>query len=94
MGISGAAFALTSSLPVLLLAAATGTLSTDANESGPITSLEQAMLGEAPAESRARLFGRYNAAAYLAGSVGALCAGGPAAFRHRGHRREAPERTA
>jgi hypothetical protein len=82
MGISGAAFALTSSLPVLLLAAATGTLSTDANESGPITSLEQAMLGEAPAESRARLFGRYNAAAYLAGSVGALCAGGPAAFRH------------
>jgi predicted MFS family arabinose efflux permease len=82
MGISGAAFALTSSLPVLLLAAATGTLSTDANESGPITSVEQAMLAEAPAGTRARLFGRYNAAAYLAGSVGALCAGGPAAFRH------------
>jgi predicted MFS family arabinose efflux permease len=82
MGISGAVFALTSSLPVLLLAAATGTLSTDPNESGPITSLEQAMLGEAPAGTRARLFGRYNAAAYLAGSVGALCAGGPAAFRH------------
>jgi predicted MFS family arabinose efflux permease len=82
MGISGAVFALTSSLPVLLLAAATGTLSTDPNESGPITSLEQAMLGEAPADTRARLFGRYNAAAYLAGSVGALCAGGPSAFRH------------
>jgi predicted MFS family arabinose efflux permease len=82
MGVSGAVFALTSSLPVLLLAAATGTLSTDPNESGPITSLEQAMLGEAPADTRARLFGRYNAAAYLAGSVGALCAGGPAAFRH------------
>src|ERR1700756_5008681 len=36
MGIAGAVFALTSSVPLLLLAAATGTLSTDANESGPI----------------------------------------------------------
>jgi MFS family permease len=82
MGLSGAVFALTSWLPALLLVAATGTLSTDANESGPITSLEQAMLAAAPAGARARLFGRYNAAAYLAGSVGALVAGGPAAFRH------------
>jgi MFS family permease len=82
MGLSGAVFALTSWLPALLLAAATGTLSTDANESGPITSLEQAMLADAPPAARARLFGRYNAAAYLAGSVGSLCAGGPAAFRH------------
>jgi predicted MFS family arabinose efflux permease len=82
MGLSGAVFALTSWLPALLLAAATGTLSTDANESGPITSLEQGILGDAPAEDRARLFGRYNAAAYLAGSLGALLAGGPAAFRH------------
>ncbi|HEX6492117.1 MAG TPA: MFS transporter [Candidatus Dormibacteraeota bacterium] len=82
MGIAGAVFALTSSLPLLLAAAATGTLSTDANESGPITSIEQAILGGAPADARARIFGRYNAAAYLAGSVGALCAGGPAAFRH------------
>jgi MFS family permease len=82
MGISGAVFAITSWLPALLLAAATGTLSTDANESGPITSLEQAMLADAPAGSRATLFGRYNATAYLAGSVGALVAGGPAAFRH------------
>jgi len=82
MGLSGAVVALTSWLPALLLAAATGTLSTDANESGPITSLEQAMLADAPADARPRLFGRYNAAAHLAGSVGALCAGGPAAFRH------------
>lgn len=82
MGASGAVFALTSWLPALALAAATGTLSTDANESGPITTLEQAMLADAPAEARAGLFGRYNAAAYLAGSFGALIAGGPAAFRH------------
>jgi predicted MFS family arabinose efflux permease len=82
MGIAGAVFALTSSLPLLLLAAATGTLSTDANESGPITSIEQAILAGAPPETRARVFGRYNATAYLAGSAGALCAGGPAAFRH------------
>jgi predicted MFS family arabinose efflux permease len=82
MGLSGAVFALTSWLPALLLAAATGTLSTDANESGPITSLEQAMLAGAPPDTRSRLFGRYNAAAYVAGSIGALFAGGPAAFRH------------
>jgi len=82
MGIAGAVFALTSSLPLLLLAAATGTLSTDANESGPITSIEQAILGGAAPGERARIFGRYNAAAYLAGSLGALAAGGPAAFRH------------
>ncbi|HEY6378239.1 MAG TPA: MFS transporter [Candidatus Dormibacteraeota bacterium] len=82
MGISGAVFALTSWLPALVLAAVTGTLSTDANESGPITSLEQAMLAEAPADARARLFGRYNAVAYLAGSLGALLAGGTAAL-HR-----------
>jgi MFS family permease len=82
MGLSGAVFALTSWLPALILAAATGTLSTDANESGPITSLEQAMLADAPAGSRAGLFGRYNAAAYLAGSLGALLAGAPGALRH------------
>jgi predicted MFS family arabinose efflux permease len=81
MGAAGAVFALTRSLPLLLLAALTGTLSTDPNESGPITSLEQAMMGSAPAAMRARVFGRYNAVAYLAGAIGALTAGGPDAFR-------------
>ena len=81
MGLAGAVFALTRSLPVLVLAALTGTLSTDPNESGPITSLEQAMMGSAPADMRARVFGRYNAVAYLAGAIGALAAGGPDAFR-------------
>jgi len=81
MGAAGAVFALTRSLPLLVLAALTGTLSTDPNESGPITSLEQAMMGGAPAAVRARVFGRYNAVAYLAGAIGALAAGGPDAFR-------------
>jgi predicted MFS family arabinose efflux permease len=59
-----------------------GVLSTDANENGPLTTLEQAMIGQAPAETRLRVFGRYNAVAYLAGAFGALLAGGPA-FVHR-----------
>jgi predicted MFS family arabinose efflux permease len=81
MGVAGAVYALTDSFAVLVLVALTGTLSTDPNESGPITSLEQAMLGGAPPEARARVFGRYNAVAYLAGAVGALAGGGPALFR-------------
>jgi MFS family permease len=80
-GVAGAAFALTTNLAVLVAAALTGTLSTDPNESGPITSLEQAMMGQAPAALRSRVFGRYNAVAYLAGAAGALAAGGPQALR-------------
>ena len=82
MGLAGTVYAFTTSLPVLIVVALSGTLSTDANESGPITSLEQAMLGSAPPETRSRVFGRYNAVAYLAGALGALSAGGPSAFRH------------
>jgi MFS family permease len=82
LGIAGTAFALSQWLPLLIAAALTGTLSTDANESGPITSLEQAMLSGVDAHSRPRVFGRYNAVAYLAGSIGALAAGGPTALRH------------
>lgn len=81
MGVAGAVFALSDLFVLLVLVALTGTLSTDPNESGPITSLEQAMLGGAPAEERARVFGRYNAVAYLAGALGALAGGGPALFR-------------
>ncbi|HXF36104.1 MAG TPA: MFS transporter, partial [Actinomycetota bacterium] len=81
MGAAGAAFALTEATPLLLLAALTGTLSTDPNESGPITSLEQAMIAEAPRTARIRTFGRYNAVAYLAGAAGSLLAGVPAALR-------------
>jgi len=81
MGVVGAVFAVTTSWPLLAVVALTGTLSTDPNESGPITSLEQAMIGGAPREARARVFGRYNAVAYLAGSVGALLAAGPGVLR-------------
>jgi predicted MFS family arabinose efflux permease len=81
MGVAGAVFALTDALPILLLAALTGCLSTDPNESGPITTLEQAMLAETPSSERARVYGRYNALAYLAGAAGALAAGGPSGLR-------------
>lgn len=81
MGVAGATFALTGSLPILVTAALTGTMSTDPNESGPITSVEQAMLASAPSAERARVYGRYNAVAYLAGAIGALAAGGPTALR-------------
>lgn len=81
MGASGAVFALTGSVPFLVLAALTGTMSTDPNESGPITTVEQAMLASQPAAERSRVYGRYNAVAYLAGAAGALAAGGPTALR-------------
>jgi MFS family permease len=81
LGVVGAAFALTDSFVVLILFALTGLMSTDANESGPITSLEHAMIGQAPESARVHVFGRYNAVAYLAGAVGALAAGGPAFMR-------------
>ena len=81
MGVAGTVFALTGSVPLLVLAALTGTLSTDPNEAGPITTVEQAMLAGAPPAERSRVYGRYNAVAYLAGAVGALAAGGPSAMR-------------
>jgi len=81
MGIAGAVFALTGSLLLLVIAALTGTLSTDPNESGPITTVEQSMLASAPSAERSRVYGRYNAVAYLAGAAGALAAGGPSALR-------------
>jgi MFS family permease len=78
MGIVGGAYALTERLWILVALALLGVLSTDANENGPLTTLEQAMIGQAPAQTRLRVFGRYNAVAFLAGAVGALAAGGPA----------------
>lgn len=82
MGAVGAVFALTDSVAVLAVVSLSGMMSTDANESGPITSLEQAMIGQAPAEIRVHVFGRYNAVAYLAGAIGALAAGGPTLLRN------------
>src|SRR5438128_2348416 len=73
MAVAGTVFALTSWLPALLLAALTGTVSTDVVESGPFTSLEQAMLPHAAANAT-RVFGTYNTVATLAGWPGALIA--------------------
>jgi predicted MFS family arabinose efflux permease len=70
MALSGTLFALTASLPALILAALTGTVSTDVVESGPFTSLEQAMLPHT-APDTTRLFGTYNTVATLSGSLGA-----------------------
>ncbi len=68
-------FALTGWLPALIVAGLTGTLSTDVVESGPFTSLEQAMLPHAAGvHDRTHLFGTYNTVATLAGSCGALVA--------------------
>lgn len=83
MGVAGAVFALTGSFPLLLLAALTGAVSADVVESGPFTSLEVAMFAQttrSPAE-RNRVLGLYNAVATVAGSVGALAAGGPELLR-------------
>jgi MFS family permease len=73
MALAGTVFALTGWVPALVLAGLTGTVSTDVVESGPFTSLEQAMLTHtAGGQARTQLFGTYNTAATLAGSVGAL----------------------
>ena len=81
MAVAGVVFALADWAPLLILAALTGTLSTDANESGPITSLETAMLAGVPPETRGRVYGRYNAVAYVAGALGALAAAVPGTIR-------------
>ena len=80
---SGAAFALADPLWLLCVVAFTGTMSTDVVESGPFTSLEQAMLPAGlDSRARTRVFGVYNAVASLLGSLGALGVGGPALLRH------------
>ena len=90
VGVAGSVFALTLSVPALVVASLTGVLSTDPNESGPITSLEQAMIGEAPPDARLRVFGRYNAVAFVAGAVGALAASLPARLRGQALTRSTP----
>src|SRR5205085_3393569 len=62
------------------------------NDNGPMTTLEQAMIAEAPAAARVRVFGRYNAVAYLAGALGGLAAGGPVFVREIVHRAPADQR--
>jgi MFS family permease len=78
---AGTVFAVTDSFWALLLAALSGTVATAALESGPFVTLEQAIIPQASSpEQRNRVFGLYNAVAAIAGSLGALAAGGPAFF--------------
>lgn len=75
---TGAVFAYARSPWVFGVVALGGAASTDVLESGPFTSLEQAMLaGELAGRQRLRGFGVYNAVAAAAGSLGALTAGLP-----------------
>jgi MFS family permease len=83
LGLTGIVFAFASSFWLLILVALTGSLSAEVIESGPFTSLEQAMLAdEAGASTRTRNFGRYNAVAAACGSLGALGAGVPHWLAH------------
>ncbi|MCA1831351.1 MAG: MFS transporter [Actinomycetota bacterium] len=80
---TGVAFGTSSTLWVLVLVALFGTLSTEVNDSGPFTSLEQAMLPSGlESRERTRVFGRYNIVAVTVGSLGALATGGPHLARH------------
>ena len=76
LGATGIVFAVTTNVWLLVLAGLTGSLSVEVIESGPFTSIEQAMLAaERVSTMRTRNFGRYNAVAAASGSLGALGAG-------------------
>ncbi len=80
---TGAAFAFSTSYPLLILASLTGTVGATSGEVGPFLSLEQAILPQtAPPERRTRLFSIYNLVGAIAGSLGALAAGTPALLQH------------
>ncbi len=82
LAVTGLVFSISDRFWVLFVVALAGALSPQVIESGPFTSLEQAMLPQG-LDDRARnhIFGTYNAVATLAGSVGALAAGGPELLR-------------
>jgi len=82
MAASGAAFALTTKYPLLILASLTGTVGATSGEVGPFLSLEQATLPQTvPTARRNAAFGWYNTIGALTGAVGALFAGFPALLR-------------
>ena len=82
MAASGAAFALTTKYPLLILASLTGTVGATSGEVGPFLSLEQATLPQTvPTARRNAAFGWYNTIGALTGAVGALFAGLPALLR-------------
>lgn len=83
LAVTGVVFASTSRWPVLVAMALVGVLSTEVVESGPFTTVEQAMLATVQPDPRPLVagFGRYNAIAAAAGSLGALAGALPAAVR-------------
>ncbi len=73
---AGVVFALTSWVPLLILAATIGVISPTGNEVGPFLAVEQAALSQAtPDARRTPTFAWYNLAGYLATATGALAAG-------------------
>jgi len=93
LAVVGTVFATTTRFWILFGAALAGALSTDVIESGPFTSLEQAMIPSAAEPGKStRVFGTYNAVAALAGSTGALAAGGPELLRRASHTHVADQR--
>src|SRR5919109_127990 len=69
--IAGVVFALTDSLPLLILAGVVGVISPTGNEVGPFLAVEQASLSEVvPARRRTAVFAWYNLAGYLATATG------------------------
>src|SRR6478752_8174742 len=76
MAIAGMAFALTSVVALLILAATIGVISPTGNEVGPFLAVEQAALSETtPDVRRTATFAWYNLAGYVATAFGALAAG-------------------
>jgi MFS family permease len=82
MAAAGGIFAGTTWFPALLLASLTGSVAVQVIEAGPLLAVEQAMIAETvPNDRRTRAFATYNIVAALAGSAGALAAGGPDLIR-------------
>ena len=76
MTAAGLVFAVTSWVPLLILAATIGVISPTGNEVGPFLAVEQAALSQAtPDARRTPTFAWYNLAGYVATAVGALAAG-------------------
>ena len=76
VALAGLVFAVTSWVPLLILAATIGVISPTGNEVGPFLAVEQAALSQAtPDTRRTPTFAWYNLAGYLATAIGALGAG-------------------
>ena len=76
LAIAGIIIVIHPALWTLALVGLTGVLSTDANDNGPATTLEQAMLAQISHSTLLpRLFGKYNGIAAIFGSLGALSQG-------------------